>query len=79
MKKNHLEMQALKAIFDSRKKRCTCKFKIFELSKPNQNGAQRSRRLRNKFYSQSNCKKEAPFFEWWRFLRESKTAFIVIV
>ena len=38
-----------KAVFDSRKKRCTCKFKIFELSKRNQKGAQRSSRLRNKF------------------------------
>ena len=37
--------QALKPVLDSRKTRCTCKFKIFELSKGNQKGAQSSSRL----------------------------------
>ena len=43
----------LKAAFDSRKKCCTCKFKIFKLSKRNPKGAQRSSQLRNKFSTAS--------------------------
>ena len=46
----------IKVVFDARKKRCTGKFKIFELSALRPIAQQI-------FYSQSNCRKEAPCFE----------------
>ena len=66
----------IKAVFDSRKKRCTGKFKIFELSKRNQDGAQRSSRLRNKFSTANQIAGKKLLFLSGAFLRESKTALI---
>ena len=56
------------SFFDSRKKRCTCKFKISVLSKRNQNGAQRSSRVKaNTFLTRakSAALKKRSFFPIW--------------
>ena len=58
---SYIEKACINAVFDSCKKRCTCKFKIFELSKRNKNSSALKPIAQQIFYSQSNWRKEAPF------------------